>query len=71
MRESLDQYLRQYIGLETQDGRLLIINAFCDAVGADPASGVVTVEDGGDCFWYAVYNLSTGSFERLLVNGES
>jgi len=69
--EQLPTYQRQYLGIETDEGRFLIINGFCDTVGIDPLTSVVVVEDGGDCFWHAVYDLETRTFERLLVNGES
>jgi hypothetical protein len=31
----------------------------------------VTVADGGDCFFYVVYDVTRGSYESVLVNGEA
>jgi hypothetical protein len=64
-------YERQYFGLESESGRFLMINGFCEAFDINPATTIVMVEDGGDCYWFAVYNLDSGEFETLMVNGEA
>jgi hypothetical protein len=69
--ERLATYQRQYLGLETGNGRLLVINGFCDSLGMDPATTLIAVEDGGDCYWYAIYNLTDQTYDAVYVNGES
>ncbi len=62
---------RQYLGYETITGRILVVNGFCDRLGYDPATEIVAVEDGGSCFWFGRYNLDTGAWESLSINGEA
>ena len=66
----LATYQRQYLGFTTADGSVLVINAFCDS-SYDPAGNVVVVMDGGDCFWQAVYDLTTHAFTYFSVNGNA
>lgn len=66
------KYFRQY-GAATIDGRkVLILNAFCP-LGQDKSSiwrkQVITVNDGGNCYWRALFDLSTQKFTTLSVNG--
>ena len=64
-------YKRQYAGM-LENGNLLIhMNAFCDAVGQDWQQEPVVVMDGGDCYFTLVYNVQTGTFERLNINGDA
>ncbi len=69
--DSVSGHWRQYFGYETESGRLLVVNGFCDALGQNPAEQVIAVEDGGACFWYAIYNLDTHRWERISINGEA
>lgn len=71
LRENLASYQRQYFGLTSESGRFLMINGFCDSFDIDPSTNVIMVEDGGDCFWFAVFNLDTEEFETLIVNGDA
>ncbi len=64
-------YERQYLGYVTPDGPILVINAYCDEPFSDPAQTVNIVEDGGDCYWQATYDLTAGEFTDFSVNGES
>lgn len=68
--DNLKTFQRQYLGFETPDGPVLAINAFCDSV-YDPASSVVIVMDGGDCYWQAIYDLTTHAFTHFSVNGNA
>jgi hypothetical protein len=67
--EHPEKYYRQYVGIVVKDRRLIYINAFCDE---QPPSGwrerVVDVCDGG-CSWGAVYDVTTGDFADLEMNG--
>jgi hypothetical protein len=57
--------------------KLIYINAFCskpqDIVvekgWSDWRKDPVEVCDGGDCFWGAVYDVLSGKFSDLQVNG--
>lgn len=64
-------YKRQYAGIIENERLLIHLNAFCDAVGKDWQDEPVGVFDGGDCYFRVVYNLQTGTFERLHINGEA
>ena len=65
------EHERQYLGYETANGRLLAVNGFCDRTGVDPATDVVAVQDGGACFWYAIYNLDTHEWVSISINGQA
>ena len=68
--DELASFERQYLGFETNDGPVLVINALCDP-SFDTANSVVIVMDGGDCFWQAVYDLTTHEFTQFSVNGDA
>ncbi len=69
--EKLSQYKRQYLGI-LRDGRLKIYaNFFCSDDIADWREQPVLVLDGGDCFFHLVYDLDTGAFSELSINGEA
>lgn len=62
---------RQYAGFIEDGERKIYINAFCDDPGMDWKREVVFVLDGGDCYWQAIFNVTTGEVEMLIVNGEA
>jgi len=69
--ERLDEYQRQYVGLE-REGRLIIYgNYFCNSGGVDWQQKLVVVIDGGECFFQVEYDVESGFFIKLLVNGEA
>jgi hypothetical protein len=68
--DELASFERQYLGFETNAGPVLVINALCDP-GFDTANSVAIVMDGGDCFWQAVYDLTTHEFTQFSVNGDA
>lgn len=70
---AFDEHQRQYCGLVSGHGeRLVFINAFCDR---DQQRGWkrhwVFVLDGGDCYWQAVINLTSGRVEWYEENGDA
>ena len=67
----LDQYQRQYIGFWQQGKLYAFVNAFCDPLNVAWHSQVVMVNDGGDCYFTTVYDMTEGTFAQTLVNGES
>lgn len=66
----LASFQRQYLGFETADGPVLVINAFCES-SFDPEGSVVAVLDGGDCYWQAIYDLTAHAFTHVSVNGNA
>jgi hypothetical protein len=69
--ERLDEYQRQYIGLERNGKQIIYGNYFCDNMGKNWRSEIVFVLDGGDCYFQVEYDVESGTFTKLLVNGES
>jgi hypothetical protein len=67
----LEQYQRQYIGFWRQGKLYAFVNAFCDPLDIAWQSQVVMVDDGGDCYFATVYDMSEGTFSQTIVNGES
>lgn len=67
--EHPDRYYRQYVGIIVGKRKLIYINAFCDD---EPPSywqeRPVNVCDGG-CSWGVVYDIVTGEFSHLELNG--
>ncbi len=53
-------------------GRQIIYgNYFCDNMGKNWRQEFVFVFDGGDCFFQVEYDVESGTFIKLWVNGES
>jgi len=70
--ENPSRYYRQYVGIVVGERKLIYLNAFCEKVvkqSGDWRKNPVDVCDGGDCFWSAVYDTSSGEFSDLQVNG--
>lgn len=71
LAERSREYQRQYFGFVQGDVRLLMINFFCDPLETDWRNAAVSIDDGGDCYFQALYDINLGSFTALYVNGES
>ena len=69
--ERLDEYQRQYIGLEREDRQIIYGNYFCDSGRVNWREKLVIVEDGGDCFFQVEYDVESEVFIKLQVNGVS
>ena len=69
--EQLDEYQRQYIGLERGGRQIIYGSFFCNNLGMDWRQKLVIVEDGGDCYFQVEYNVEDGAFIMLMVNGVS
>ena len=69
--ERLDEYQRQYIGIERGDKQIIYGNYFCDSGRVNWREELVIVEDGGDCFFQIEYDVESEVFIKLLVNGVS
>lgn len=70
--EHPDRYYRQYVGIIVGKRKLIYINAIC---GDEPPSfwreRPVMVCDGGGCSWGVVYDIVSGEFSHLELNGEA
>jgi len=69
--ERLDEYQRQYIGFERNGRQIIYGNYFCDNLGKNWRQELIFVLDGGDCFFQVEYDVESGMFINLLVNGEA
>lgn len=65
------EHMRQYAGFIESGERKIYINGFCDAFGVDWRERPVLVDDGGDCFFMAIYNVDAAELERFRFNGEA
>jgi hypothetical protein len=69
----LTGYRRQYVGMLFEHGRFIYMNFF----RLDPRDGdrwltePVVVDDGGDDYFQVQYDVSTGDFCHLCINGEA
>lgn len=71
---NLSSYRNQYLGYSDRGERWILVNSFCaDHWKKDTSwkNDVVFVLDGGDCYFQVRYRVSTSSFARLEINGES
>ncbi len=68
--ERLVQYKFQYWGEIENGKRVIFVNAFC-ANFDDWKTRRVFVLDGGDCFFNLKYDIDSGTFFDLQVNGEA
>jgi hypothetical protein len=64
-------HLRQYVGYIEGGQRKIYVNGFKDTFGIDWTSEPVVVEDGGESFFQAIYNVDTGELELFMFNGEA
>ena len=69
--ERLDEYRRQYIGYEIGGKRIIYGNFFCSYEGKDWRQEFLVVLDGGECYFQVEYDIESGMFITLLVNGEA
>ena len=66
----LPGYRRQYVGLIENGNRYIWVSTTCTD-RLDWRTGPIYVEDGGACFWTILFNIESGSFEKLQFNGEA
>jgi hypothetical protein len=74
------EHHRQYIGYVENGERKFLIDAAVPDESLEAADGVtcadvepvsVTIADGGEAFFEAIYNLDTGEVERFSFHGEA
>lgn len=69
--EQLENYKRQYAGVTIQGRRVIYGNFFCSEDGMDWKEDWVFVLDGGDCYFQLQFDVESGTFSKLTVNGEA
>ena len=69
--QRLPDYTRQYVGIVAEGRARILVNAFCDDLGIDWRTTPVAVLDGGDCFFQVTYDVTSGAFSNMMVNGEA
>jgi hypothetical protein len=62
-------YKRQYVGIVRRGHRRVYANFFCEAPTYDWHRDPVDVDDGGDCYFQVEYDVATGRFDNIAVNG--
>lgn len=71
IEERLPTYKRQYWGVLRNEKRVIFANFFCDSLHYDWRDQEVVVDDGGDCYFQIQYDVETGTFFDLYVNGSA
>jgi hypothetical protein len=69
--EQLDTYKRQYAGLIMNGRKIIYGNFFCSDPGTDWKEEWLFVMDGGDCFFQLQFDVASGTFSGLMVNGDA
>ncbi|MCD6010348.1 MAG: hypothetical protein K0Q79_210 [Flavipsychrobacter sp.] len=67
----VEKYKRQYVVKKSLSGeKLLCVNCFCHTL-SNYKKEIVSVEDGGNCYFNLMINLTKGQCYDLMVNGEA
>lgn len=69
--ERLPAYKAQYWGVLENEKKLIVANFFCEAPRYDWHEKEVIVLDGGDCYFRLRYDVESGTFSDLNVNGSA
>lgn len=62
---------RQYAGYAENGERKVYVNGFCEGFDSKWTIQPVRVEDGGECYFTAVYNVDRDELEMFRFNGEA
>jgi hypothetical protein len=71
LASKLPKYKRQYLGITQNGRRVIFVNFFCEDPGPGWETSLVTVMDGGDCFFRVLYDPESSGFFHLVINGEA
>ena len=71
VRVEYEGYGRQYAGAIQGGQPLIILNAFCDTDNFTWLESPYVVDDGGNCYVSVRWDVSTGTFFELRINGEA
>ena len=64
-----DRYYRQYLGIVINNRKFIFINAFCDDTPPEFWREVLVDQCDGGCSWGVMYEVATGKFSHLEMNG--
>jgi len=68
----LTRYKRQYVAVINSKGEKEVwVNCFCGAGSQDWKKNLISVLDGGNCYFNLKVNLTTGQYYELMVNGDA
>ena len=67
-----ERYRAQIVGLRVGGKRYLYANFFCEGDGSGETwrESLVLVRDGGSCYFQVWFDVETGEYPRLAINGE-
>lgn len=65
------EQIRQYAGVVQDGDQKVFINGFCSTSGSDWRTQIVRVEDGGECYFSAMYNVDRDELESFGFNGQA
>jgi hypothetical protein len=66
----MKSYKRQWIGVSAGNKKLIFGNFLCREM-TDWQKGVIMVDDGGDCYFQLFYDVASGRYEGLMINGNA
>lgn len=64
-----ERYYRQYLGIIIDGQKFIFINAFCDDKPPETWREMLIDRCDGGCSWGVVYDVRTGKFSHLEMNG--
>jgi hypothetical protein len=68
----LSRYNRQYIPVINEKGEKEVwVNCFCSSHNRDWRTQLISVRDGGNCYFNLKINLTHRTYYELMVNGEA
>jgi hypothetical protein len=68
----ITRYKRQYIATVNSKGQKEIwINCFCNTHNLNWRKQIISVRDGGNCYFNLKVNLTTRQYYELMVNGDA
>lgn len=69
---NLYRYKRQYFPVINSSGEKEVwVNFFCDDFDKNWRKEMLIVQDGGNCYFSLIINLTTKSYYRFIVNGDA
>ena len=70
---ALDNYRHQHFGYISEDKQYIYNNYFCDNFDTDIdwRTNFISVDDGGNCFFQAIFDVAEQEIISLTINGES
>lgn len=66
----LKSYKRQWFGVTAGSKKLIYGNFFCRELPGWE-QGLVMVDDGGDCYFQLFYDVGSGEYLNLMINGNA